>query len=323
MRREYSEKEKKKTSIPLGNSIDQHEIDNNPLGSGLDLNQMMNNTPRVAKDNYSEENGDLFYGLAAKRGKYIRDVNPNFDSNNPDSTPMIIDFYNNEVSRVIFKDTKILPKKSEDLVKNPKKYARNIKVKDSLQKNIIKEQKGRYPLWNDYFKIGGENKKFNMYKIFKEITSKYNSDYYHVCYNKTWLTFEPRLLWKRGSKLGIEMAARNGRTKIHFVLDGLNIEQVVNKTKGSTPLEAGPGESVTASELRYAYRNRERLAGRIHFYRDGKEVIAPWDENPTLWQNYIPQGSNRNIATQRNGGAMSRLIALPRRMFSPVIKRIF
>lgn len=324
MSREYSKEEKqKKRPSQLTNSIEynEEETENNPLGLGLDLNNTTNHTPKKPKDNYNEENGDLFYGLASERGKYIKETNPQFVSDSPESSPMIIDVYNNEISRVVLNKNAKKPStnrlsnfinefkkdKLQNLIKDPKKYSRDIKVNDNLQKDIDSGKRGKYPLWNDYFEIGNKNPKFNISHIFKETANEYDSDYYH-----TWHiggNAAPRLLWKRGSKLGIEMAANNGKTKIHFVLDGLNIEQIVHKEKDPDPKKAGLGESITASELRYAYRNRERLAGRIHFYENGEETIAPWEKNSELWQQYIPKNKSRskNIITQRNHGSRYRL----------------
>ncbi|WP_434525282.1 hypothetical protein [Photorhabdus asymbiotica] len=260
-----------------------------------------NSRHRFPKDNYNKGHGDLFYGLAPERGKYIKEANPKFDPNNPENAAMIIDVYNDEISRVILNNNankistnrllnfiyNFRKNRLENLMKNPEKYAKDIKVKDDLRENISPKKIEKYPLWNDYFEAGIRNKKFNIAEIFKETASQYNSDYYHAWHIGG--NSAPRLLWKRGSKLGIEIAASNQRTKIHFIIDGLKIEDVVNKTKGPAPLKAGPGESITASELRYAYRNRARLAGRIHFYENGKETIAPWDKDPELWQKYTPK----------------------------------
>ncbi|WP_207628769.1 hypothetical protein [Photorhabdus cinerea] len=267
-----------------------------------DMTGRENNRHRFPKDNYNKSNGDLFYGLALERGKYIKETNPNFNQDDPENAAMIIDVYNNGISMIILNsNVKKTPtnrllnfinnfKKDrlQNLMKNPEKYAKDIKVKSDLREKISSREIEKYPLWNDYFESGIRNKKFNIAEIFKETASQYNSDYYHTWHIQGGNSAS-RLLWKRGSKLGIEMAASNQRTKIHFILDGLNIEQIVNKIKGPTPLKAGPGESITASELRYAYRNRARLAGRIHFYENGKETIAPWDKDPELWQKYTPK----------------------------------
>jgi hypothetical protein len=119
-------------------------------------------------------------------------------------------------------------------------------------------------------------------KVYNEVAENYGTSYYHE-----WAQAGvPRLLWKRGSKLGIEIIARNNGPHLHFVLDGLEIEPIVNKS-------AVGGQSVTASELRYAYRNRDRLEGKIHFYRDKQEVSAPWVENAALWSGYKPKSAGK------------------------------
>ncbi len=121
----------------------------------------------------------------------------------------------------------------------------------------------------------------------------------------------PKLLWKRGSKLGIEMAASGAGNKIHFVLDDLNIPNIVNK-------EGPGGQSITASELRYAYRNRERLTGNIYFYKGNVEVGAPWETDAKLWKNYHPKSKaegneSTQISAQRRN---SRLYGSMRKFFA-------
>lgn len=110
------------------------------------------------------------------------------------------------------------------------------------------------------------------------MAKKYGQDYFHgyQMAGKGYLV--PRLLWKRGSKLGIEMAAQK-RNATHFVVGGIIMDDAVLK-KGEG------GHSVTASELRYAFRNRERLNGRLLFYERGELTSPPWKSNPALWQVY-------------------------------------
>jgi insecticidal toxin complex protein TccC len=107
------------------------------------------------------------------------------------------------------------------------------------------------------------------------------------------------------------MAASGAGNKIHFVLDELDISNVVNK-------EGMGGQSITASELRYAYRNRERLVGRINFYKNNVETDTPWDASPELWISYNPKSKHeRNesvqITTQRR---RNPLLASIRRIFT-------
>ena len=96
------------------------------------------------------------------------------------------------------------------------------------------------------------------------------------------------LWWKRGSKSGIEMVALqspHSSRKIHFILDGMNLHGVVNKDKSLF------GGSITASELRYIYRHWDRLQGRVIFYKNGKVVASPWEDDVSahLWNDYHPK----------------------------------
>lgn len=160
-------------------------------------------------------------------------------------------------------------------------------------------------LWSDYLEIG-KKKKFNIYQIYKEVDQSYNKDVYHRYDRNRY----PRLLFKRGSKLGIEIAATNKKTKIHFALDGIDMESVTTKsTKGSdqgifcncikrvtnwlglTDEMEGNGKSITSSELRYIYRNRKRLENNVIFYKNNEKVTAPWLENRQLWNSYDRLGT--------------------------------
>ncbi|HDR7760662.1 RHS repeat-associated core domain-containing protein [Bacillus cereus] len=271
----------------------------------LNLYRMVRNNPINLIDpdgnapiqitNYSKENGDLFYGLANERGRYIEAAlrGKTFVSDSAESEPMIIDQYNNEVSKHI-------------LNKNIKgmKIAEHPKVPKDLKDIISTDKRGRYPLWDDYFTRGMENLKFNIGAIYKETKDKINTDTYHKYYTGGGADRVPKLLWKRGSKLGIAIAASNQKTKIHFVLDNLDIESIVAKRGDS-------GESITASELRYVYRNRERLQGRVVFYRNGEKLeTTPWNDSPDLWEQYSPKNRAIQKTVQKNSfaGVFSKCI---------------
>ena len=106
---------------------------------------------------------------------------------------------------------------------------------------------------------------------------------------------------RRACKFGIEhFVMKLGKT-VHFLLDDLDMETVVNKkahTKHSN------GREITGSELRFIYRNRDALmpTGLVKFYRSGIQLAhAPWDEKETVgdgktqsaiaWDGYTPKGS--------------------------------
>ncbi|MHC5231071.1 hypothetical protein [Brucella sp. LJL56] len=86
----------------------------------------------------------------------------------------------------------------------------------------------------------------------------------------------------RKCKRGLEWAAEKGKPA-HFILDDINIKNVLDK-------DTTPGQSVTSRELRYVYRNRDNEIGKnVHFWKEGKEVEAPWDSEREPWKDYKPK----------------------------------
>ena len=87
-------------------------------------------------------------------------------------------------------------------------------------------------------------------------------------------------LISRGSKAALSMLLESTDDRqIHFLLDGLDVTRVILKSGG---------HSSTASELRYLYRNRDNLNGKVKFYLNRQEVSAPWVSNPRQWKAYRP-----------------------------------
>jgi insecticidal toxin complex protein TccC len=92
-------------------------------------------------------------------------------------------------------------------------------------------------------------------------------------------------LISRASKAGLSTILNSGRTDvIHFTLDGLDMEQVVMKTRSSA----------TSSELRYLFRHREKLADKVLFYRNNMLVDAPWRTDRAGWSRYTPKSESGN-----------------------------
>lgn len=255
-----------------------------PAGTidGLNLYRMVRNNPvnlvdpdgnAPTSEDFKVNNGDLLYGLGSSRASYIAQVFPDF-KRDAYANPIIIDQYNDEVIRQV--------QKKNAYHRDEKIYASNIEVPTDLERHIIGSERGSFRLWEEYFKVGENNVKFYLPSIYNEITKKYKEADYHY-YQKVQGKWQPALIWKRGSKLGLEIAAATGETgpHIHFVLDGLNIESVVSKS-------GEHGKSITASELRYVYRNKERLAGRVSFYRNMEKAGTPWETSPDLWGEYTP-----------------------------------
>lgn len=95
---------------------------------------------------------------------------------------------------------------------------------------------------------------------------------------------------KRGCKLGLKDIVIKGftvngkRPILHFALDGINIKEVINKGEKY-------GYGITSSELRYLYRNKERIINKVIFYEEGKSVKCPWGVDEKSWSRYQPKSA--------------------------------
>lgn len=125
---------------------------------------------------------------------------------------------------------------------------------------------------------------------------------------------------KRWSKSALETVVKGFdgfEGRVHFLLDGLDLPSIVyksnpillneaKKTLESQGKDANKvlqldsdtrrpdgGDSITASELRFLYRNRDKLGGKVLFFKQGYQVPAPWVSNPTLWNLYQPKSERR------------------------------
>ncbi len=293
-------------------------LSTDPAGSadGLNLYRMVRNNPLIYRDsvglapineNFNEAQGDLIYGLRYPRLRYITSALGQDASDYAvnDSSAPTIDRYNDTVTSQLFiyhnNDNEDFYDVLRNFWDNPEEYSKKISVPDNIN-DLVKTAK-KYPLWDSYFSAGELNNKFNIASIYQEARQSPGTEE-----EPKWVASRcaPQLLFKRGSKLGIAMAASGAGNKIHFVLDGINMSAVVSK-KGEE------GQSVTASELRYAYRNKEKLAGKIHFYTDDKETEAPWDSNPELWRTYSPQ---MNSVARLGLSAVHSMFFAFRNMFS-------
>ena len=65
----------------------------------------------------------------------------------------------------------------------------------------------------------------------------------------------------------------SGGSTVHFDLTYIGDQGAINQALQS----AGEfGDTVTSRELQYIEQNWQRLKTGIKFYRNGKEVVAPW-----------------------------------------------
>lgn len=110
-------------------------------------------------------------------------------------------------------------------------------------------------------------------------------------------------LWKRKSKSGLWWATRLAAKSIHFCLDELDLDTVINKnySPGDSPqgnARKDPGitdftqkkTSITGAELRWIYRNRAdpQVQALVQFWHNFVACGAPWEANPKAWAAYIP-----------------------------------
>lgn len=124
---------------------------------------------------------------------------------------------------------------------------------------------------------------------------------------------------RRKDKGGLDWAVKsaNPGRHVHFLLDDLNMSQVVGKT---SPGDEGTGDGkmrgITGAELRWIYRNRHRadVQQRIQFWLSEvtywrarpttppiptstlKQSVPPWDNSytdtkypPAIWAAYTPK----------------------------------
>ncbi|WP_143330325.1 hypothetical protein [Chromobacterium haemolyticum] len=100
----------------------------------------------------------------------------------------------------------------------------------------------------------------------------------------------------RKIKAGLHWASTDGRHfTAHFILDGLNIMQVIQK---SHQLDRDGSKSLTGVELRWIYRNRHKSNVRraVQFWIKGEPCLPPWEPgfmrygicDPKEWLKYVP-----------------------------------
>lgn len=234
------------------------------------------NTPpakrkKVAEDIYSSseiiENfavGDLLYGLEDSRKKYISYIQDKLGERS--NLLCTADRYNNkflckfeekdsEEIQELLKDGKIFseakPSASQASQNRPRPNLSNTDIDDAKKKEILKYAKD----------------------IVEQIKPRYFNTPRHE-----------KELFKRFCKDAINYTIKQGH-KIHFLLDGVNIDQVT-AAEGGDPNR----ESYTSSELRYIYRNWEKFEGHIIFYLNGKVTQSPWTKEDTQsWGSYTPK----------------------------------
>lgn len=199
--------------------------------------------------------------------------------------PIFIDDYNNEIRNILGKEHTRLKAKANSFWY--KEAFPNEEVKDSIWCseeffskfskewiNYVDEGKKHWPLWENYFRGTQMNQKNELKTIYQEVFNKNKDIYFH-----NWHV-------KRGCKIGLDIAMEKQDMKIYYCLDGINIKLVLNENDRD---DDDGRKSYTSIELRYIYRNWEKLRGKVIFISQGEKVKAPWEQEPEVWQAYQPK----------------------------------
>lgn len=99
--------------------------------------------------------------------------------------------------------------------------------------------------------------------------TKYSGDSYS--------DFDKRVTYS--CKFGLEWFSTKLETKMHFVLDGMDLAATMSKTLGN-------GTSVTAKEFRKLMRlmhQNPHLNEKVIFWHQGKQVTPPWNADSDYW----------------------------------------
>ncbi|WP_321900015.1 hypothetical protein [Paraburkholderia heleia] len=139
---------------------------------------------------------------------------------------------------------------------------------------------GRLKVIDSLMKLGSENQKYDTNQLFSRFDNQ------AIC---------------RACKEGIRSALLDDADHhIHFVLDGIDQNAVALK-------RGFEGNSVTASELRAAYRLRStpNFSQKVHFYKTDlqtqsyRQVQEPWSASPKRWAAYERARSIASVAGRR------------------------
>lgn len=257
-----------------------------PAGTldGANLFMMVKNNPLGLKDsaglsalsaNFDLHRGDLVYGLHEQRENYLLDAfGENYQEGEYKNS--IMDAYVDTVADFVLSE--LFP----DMVWSDNISGKVLASEVRPGTDILHAFADKVPgaaVWSDHVAFAHSRPKYKIESIYNEVREAWGSSDYH-----SWDDNEvyPNLFAKRTSKLGVDVVAEGESRRIHFVLDDINISEVIGK-------DGEYGDSITSSELRALYRKKDAAKGKVHFYRDNQEVPAPWDSAPGLWSHYVPK----------------------------------
>lgn len=108
--------------------------------------------------------------------------------------------------------------------------------------------------------------------------------------------------WRIKSKASLYWLTMDAKRHVHFVLDGIDMREVVHKTHFDGPLHGqdtphnNPDtktRTITHAELRWLYRNKvfPQVRAYVQFWLGNNCVEPPWRTDPGLWGLYVPRNS--------------------------------
>lgn len=109
--------------------------------------------------------------------------------------------------------------------------------------------------------------------------------------------------WRIKSKGSLYWATMDAKKYVHFILDGIKMKEVVEKSHRDGPAHGQdtlPGtdtamktRTITHAELRWLYRNKvfPEVRQHVQFWLNNACCEPPWRTDPVLWGQYIPKNS--------------------------------
>jgi hypothetical protein len=201
------------------------------------------------------QEGDRFYGRWKPRMEYLKKYVPDLEERmdkivdekivGGSKPPVIIDTINNQ-----FLGTE----RNAATAKKGQSYSKE-------EYEALYSYKG---------KMEGESPEVESFRTFLEEHPKYDPRKIPQGDDNT-----VRIRIGRACKGALEHVTKVQGRNIHFVLDELKTNLVMENLK-----DAAQDRSVTGKEIKWLYRHRDdaEVMSHVKFYRDGKEVPAPWDE---------------------------------------------
>lgn len=235
-------------------------------------------------DEFNPGRGDLLYGLAAARGKYLDHIEL-YGTRPLDGYVTMVDDYNTQFYNSVWRkpgcpynahtiNQHLLHFRGELMTRQPN----SAPVVDDFYGKILKSRFSpvRVSSVKSVSPQKAEKEGFQDSTEPKGGGVPYSADgYTSDALNRSFLAV------RRGCKFGIGFVADKVSTTrpnavIHFALDGMRMQSILDKSTFELNL-GNTAVPVTTSELRYTFRNWDRFKDRVNFYINYVKLPAPWE----------------------------------------------